>query len=150
MRSALNYKLVLHILSFLLIIEAVALFVSAGIAAFYQPEQINNFSLFKSNGGFWPLITGASVTLFTGILGWLLTLNVNKTVSKKEGYLVVTFSWILISFFGSLPFFLSGYFESFTDSFFETISGFTTTGASILTDIESVPKGLLFCRRLTH
>lgn len=150
MRSALNYKLVLHILSFLLIIEAVALFVSAGIAAFYQPEQINNFSLFKSNGGFWPLITGASVTLFTGILGWLLTLNVNKTVSKKEGYLVVTFSWILISFFGSLPFFLSGYFESFTDSFFETISGFTTTGASILTDIESLPKGLLFWRSLTH
>lgn len=150
MRSALNYRLVLHILSFLLMIEAIAIYISAGIAYIYQPDQVHEFSLFEAKGGFWPLITGATVTAFIGILGWIATYKVNKSVTKKEGYVVVTASWILISLFGSLPFFLSGYFPSFTDAFFETISGFTTTGASILTDIESLPKGLLFWRSLTH
>ncbi|MDA3905396.1 MAG: TrkH family potassium uptake protein [Bacteroidales bacterium] len=150
MRSALNNRLVLHILSFLLIIEAVALFLSAALAAIYDFDQIDHFSLFKSNGGFWPLIMGASIAFFIGILGWHFTKSVNKSVSKKEGYLIVAFSWVVISFFGSLPFYFSGYFPSFTDAFFETISGFTTTGASILTDIESLPKGLLFWRSFTQ
>lgn len=150
MRSVLNYRLVFYILSFLLIIEAVALFMSAGIAAIYNPEQIYQIRLFASEGGFWPLIFGAAITLFIGLSGVLITKGVNKNVSKKEGYLVVALSWIVISFFGSLPFYLSGYFGSFTDAFFETISGFTTTGASILTDIESLPKGILFWRSLTH
>ncbi|MCD6090411.1 MAG: TrkH family potassium uptake protein [Bacteroidales bacterium] len=150
MRSALNHRLVIHILSFLLMIEAVALLISAAIAAIYDLNQVWNFSLFNAHGGFWPLIVGASITMFIGLLGWRLTFGVNKTVSKKEGYLVVSFSWILISLFGSLPFYLSGYFPSFTDAFFETISGFTTTGASILTNIEAIPKGLLFWRALTH
>ena len=96
------------------------------------------------------LILGASITAIVGLLGWLLTFRVNKSVSKKEGYLVVASSWVIISLFGSLPFYFSGYFPSFTDAFFETISGFTTTGASVLTDIESIPKGLLFWRSLTH
>lgn len=150
MRTALNYRIVLHILSFLLIIEAVALFISAGLAAIYDTSQLESFSIFNANGGFWPLIISASLTAFVGVFGWALTFRVNKSVSKKEGYLVVSFSWILISIFGSLPFYFSGYFASFTDSFFETMSGFTTTGASILSDIESIPKGLLFWRSLTH
>jgi trk system potassium uptake protein TrkH len=150
MRSALNHRLVLHILSFLLIIEAIALFTSAGIAAIYDKSQLESFSIFNADGGFWPLILGASITAIVGIIGWLLTTRVNKSVSKKEGYLVVALSWLIISLFGSLPFYFSGYFPSFTDAFFETISGFTTTGASVLTDIESIPKGLLFWRSLTH
>ncbi|MBN1650835.1 MAG: TrkH family potassium uptake protein [Bacteroidales bacterium] len=150
MRSALNFKLVIHILSFLLMIEAVALLISAAIAAIYDVNQVLQFNLLDAKGGFWSLIVSAVITLIIGLLGWRLTFGVNKLVSKKEGYLVVAFSWILISFFGSLPFYLSGYFPSFTDAFFETISGFTTTGASILTNIESLPKGLLFWRSLTH
>jgi len=150
MRSALNHRLVIHILSFLLIIEAVSIYISAGVAAIYNPVQLEEFGLFKADGGFWPLITGATIALITGVLGWLLTFHVSKSVTKKEGYLVVSLSWVIISFFGSLPFYLSGYFPSFADAFFETISGFSTTGASILTDIESLPKGLLFWRALTH
>lgn len=150
MRFNLNYRLVIHILSFLLMIEAIGLFISAGIAFIYQPDQAYHFSLMKAQGGFWPLFVSASITALAGFMGWLVTLGVSKSVSKKEGYIVVTSSWILISLFGSLPFFLSGYFPSFTDAFFETISGFTTTGASILKDIESLPKGLLFWRSLTH
>ncbi|MCD6180730.1 MAG: TrkH family potassium uptake protein [Bacteroidales bacterium] len=150
MRSAFNYRIVLHILSFLLIIEAVALFISAGIAALYDSVQIQRFDLFNQGTGFWSLLFSAFITLFVGFIGWGITFRVNKSITKKEGYLVVAFSWVLISLFGSLPFYLSDYFPSFTDAFFETISGFTTTGASILTDIESLPKGLLFWRSLTH
>lgn len=150
MRRALNYRLVLYILSFLLIIEAVALFISASVAAIYDFKQLDHFSLFNKEGGFWPLIIGASTALLVGLIGWFFTNTRNKSITKKEGYLVVAFSWVIISFFGSLPFYISGYFPSFTDAFFETISGFTTTGASILSDIESVPKGLLFWRAMTH
>ena len=71
-------------------------------------------------------------------------------MDKRVGMLTITIVWILFSLFGTLPFWWSGAIPSFTDAFFETISGFTTTGASILTNIESLPHGLLFWRSLTQ
>ena len=68
----------------------------------------------------------------------------------REGFAVVAFSWILVSFLGGLPFYFSGAIPSLVDCFFETVSGFTTTGATILTDVEALPKGLLFWRSFTH
>ncbi|MFI3324577.1 MAG: TrkH family potassium uptake protein [Clostridia bacterium] len=68
----------------------------------------------------------------------------------KEGYVIVGFTWIFLSLFGCLPFYLSGSIPSFVDAFFETVSGFTTTGSSILTEIESLPKSILFWRSFTH
>ena len=68
----------------------------------------------------------------------------------REGFAVVAFSWILVSFFGGLPFYFSGYIPSLVDCFFETVSGFTTTGATIIKDVEAFPKGLLFWRSFTH
>ena len=68
----------------------------------------------------------------------------------KEGFLTVALCWIVISLFGALPFYLSGSTSSFIDAIFETVSGFTTTGASILTEVESLPKGILFWRSFTH
>jgi len=75
-----------------------------------------------------------------------------KDVGIRDGFAVVSLAWATLSVFGALPFFLSGFpaFESFTDSYFETISGLTTTGSSILSDIEALPNGLLFWRSLTH
>lgn len=67
-----------------------------------------------------------------------------------DGFAIVALGWILFSFFGSLPFVLSGAIPSFIDSFFEMASGFTTTGASILTHIEDLPRGILFWRSFTH
>jgi len=81
----------------------------------------------------------------------LLCLKVtNKSMYAREGYIIVAFSWILLSLFGALPFYLSGAIPSYIDSLFETVSGFTTTGASILSNVEAIPKSLLFWRSFTH
>ncbi len=74
----------------------------------------------------------------------------NKSIFAKEGFVAVALSWIIISIFGAIPFNASGYIPNFFDAIFETVSGFTTTGASILTDVEVLPKSLLFWRSFTH
>jgi trk system potassium uptake protein TrkH len=71
-------------------------------------------------------------------------------LTVREGFLTVTLSWVILSLFGSIPFMVSGFIPSFTDAFFETMSGFTTTGASILTDIEALPRSLLLWRDMTQ
>lgn len=74
----------------------------------------------------------------------------NTILYAKEGLVIVASAWILWSLFGALPFFLSGSIPHYLDAFFETVSGFTTTGSSILTDVEALPKGMLFWRSFTH
>ncbi len=71
-------------------------------------------------------------------------------IKVKEGLAIVTFGWLLASVFGALPFVISGSIPSIIDAFFETVSGLTTTGATIVTDIEMLPKGILFWRSFTH
>lgn len=75
---------------------------------------------------------------------------VKRSMYSREGFITVALSWIVISLFGALPFYFSGYIKNFIDAVFETVSGFTTTGASILTDVEVLPKSLLFWRSFTH
>jgi len=99
------------------------------------------------------LLLSSMAAISTG--GFLLVTNMNKykirkEFTKKDGFLIVTLGWIFMSIFGSLPYFLSGSIPDFTNAFFETISGYTTTGASILDDIESLPKSVLFWRSLTQ
>ena len=76
--------------------------------------------------------------------------NADNNMSRRDAYLVVTLSWIIFSFFGTLPFIISGYIPSFTDAYFETMSGFTTTGATIIDDVDKLPHGLLFWRSMTQ
>jgi len=97
-----------------------------------------------------PILTSGIVSLLTGLLLWFTTRKTERELRKRDGYLIVTLGWLIMSLFGTLPYLLSGTIPSFTDAFFETISGFTTTGASILNDIESLPKGILFWRSLTQ
>ena len=73
-----------------------------------------------------------------------------KEMNKREGYIVVAFGWIVMSLSGTLPYVVTEAIPTFTDAFFETMSGYTTTGASILNDIEIIPKGVLFWRSITH
>ena len=134
-----NTSIIIKVLSFLLMIEAVFMF-SGLLFAWYYGEDMK------------PLFLSA---LLTGVVGLVIWISISPSVRKKgitrrEGYLIVTLSWITVSVFGAIPFMISGYIPDFTDAFFETISGFTTTGATVLTDIESVPKNLLYWRATTH
>lgn len=92
----------------------------------------------------------AIVTMFIGVFAMFSTRGHKKEVKRKEGYIIVTFGWIVMSISGMLPYLFSGAIPDVTNAFFETISGYTTTGASILDDIEALPKGILFWRSLTH
>ncbi|NCB41844.1 MAG: TrkH family potassium uptake protein [Clostridia bacterium] len=91
-----------------------------------------------------PMITAGLLTIK------LLPPSDERSIRVRDGFFIVGVSWLVMSFLGSLPFVISGAIPSFIDAYFETASGFTTTGASILTDIESLPKGMLFWRSFTH
>lgn len=96
------------------------------------------------------LMVAGLITMVSGGLLMFRTRNHQKQMNKREGYLVVTFGWIIMALSGTLPYILTNSIPSFTSAFFETMSGYTTTGATILNDIEIVPKGVLFWRSLTH
>jgi trk system potassium uptake protein len=108
-------------------------------------------SLIYSDGSFAPLLYSVLITSGSGLIVFLLTkTSDSSSLSQREGMAVVTFGWVSAGFFGALPFLFSGSIGSITDAYFESISGFTTTGASILSDIEALPEGLLFWRSLTQ
>jgi len=95
-------------------------------------------------------IAAASLSLIFGLFLILITKTKNNVIYAKEGFAIVVLTWVTMSLFGALPFYISGEIPLYVDAFFETVSGFTTTGASILTDVESMSKGLLFWRSFTH
>ncbi len=137
-KKLINIPIVLRILSFLLIVEGLFMLSGLGFAVYY-------------NESVWPLLLSSLITGFVGLSVWLITRkNDKKNIGKREGYLIVSLTWIIISLFGTLPFIFSGTITNYTDAFFETISGFTTTGATILTDIEVIPKNILYWRAMTH
>lgn len=108
------------------------------------------FSIYHQEEAKWGILNAGIITIFIGLLLYFLNKPENKNIQKKEGYLIVTLGWLTLSFTGMLPYLLSGAIPNFTNAFFETISGYSTTGSSILTDIESMPKGILFWRSATH
>ena len=107
-------------------------------------------SWYYADGVALQISTAALITLFLGILLMFTTRGHSKELKKREGYIIVTFGWIIMALSGTLPYILSEAIPDFTNAFFETMSGYTTTGATILTDIEAVPRGILFWRSLTH
>ncbi|HSL89213.1 MAG TPA: TrkH family potassium uptake protein [Ignavibacteriaceae bacterium] len=134
-----NFKFVINVLGFLLLLTGLLMLTGIPFSIYYGDDDI-----------FVLLISGLGTAL-VGIVLWLLSRrNLINEIGKREGYVVVTLGWFLMSVFGSFPFFFSGYIPSLTDAFFETVSGFTTTGASILNNIEALPHGLLFWRSMTH
>ncbi len=133
-----KWKLIINTMGKLLFFETIFLVVSLGVALIYQGEDIKPF--------LW-------TALLTGVLGaacYFSTLHSKKEVGKREGYIVVSLVWVVFSLFGCLPYIFSGAIPSFADAFFETMSGFTTTGSSILNNIEELPHGILFWRSLTQ
>lgn len=133
-----NFRTVSYILGILVLVEAGLFAICAGISAFYHESSYICFV--------WAILINI------GIGGVMILAGNRKSniVSRRDGYCIVSISWILFTLLGMLPFYLSGYIPSVTDAFFETMSGFTTTGATILNDIESLPHGLLFWRSFTQ
>lgn len=132
-----NYKMTAFILGKMLGVEGALLLIPAVVSFIYGEKS-----------GFTFLIVSAVLFLIFLILG--RKVPENKIIYGKEGLIIVGFAWILWSLFGALPFVISGSIPNYLDAFFETVSGFTTTGSTILTDIEILPKGILFWRSLTH
>ena len=132
-----NYKMITYILGWLLTFEAIFMLVPTVTAICYGESQV------------WYFLGTAAVC---AVAGRLLTLKKRKktTLYSRDGFMVVAMSWIVLSLFGAMPFWLSGSIPSFVDALFETVSGFTTTGASILSDVEALPKSMLMWRSFTH
>ena len=133
-----NWRMISKIMGFLLFIEAGFLSLCIGISAFYKEADLSSF------------IISTFITILVGIPLSYVGKRAERKLSRKDGYIVVTFAWIIFSLFGMLPYYISGYIPNITNAFFETMSGFTTTGASILDNIEALPHGLLFWRSMTQ
>ncbi len=138
-RPDINYRLIIKFIGILLMLLSGFMAMSALWEIVYREDTTL------------PILISAFITFGTGLfLQQITRKHEHKNIGKKEGYIIVTFTWISITLFGTLPFYLSGHIPSYTNAFFETMSGFTTTGATILTDIEAMPKSLLFWRSMTH
>ncbi|WP_439489558.1 TrkH family potassium uptake protein [Algoriphagus sp.] len=98
----------------------------------------------------WPILSSAVITMIIGLILFFSFSKQDQNIRKREGYLIVALSWVFMAGFGMLPYVFSQQIGGFANTLFETMSGLTTTGASILTDIEAMPKGLLFWRSMTQ
>ncbi len=134
----LNYKIIFHFFGLLLLFNGGFMLLSALVSLIYK------------DGVTFELFLAGLITLILGVLLMIFTRKHKKEMNKREGYIIVAFGWIAMALSGTLPYVFTEAIPSFTNAFFETMSGFTTTGASILNDIEAVPKGVLFWRSLTH
>lgn len=132
-----NHRMILFILSRVLLAEAVLLAGSACVGLLYGESVLLTFGV------------PVALLLACAAVMWCFKPR-SHDFYARDGMVAVSLAWILMSAFGALPFWLSGYMPSYVDCFFETVSGFTTTGASVLPAVEHLPRGLLFWRSFTH
>ncbi|MCB0793416.1 MAG: TrkH family potassium uptake protein [Flavobacteriales bacterium] len=137
MRS-LNWRIILHIVGLLMVINAMGMLLCLP------------WSFHFDDGAWKGILFASAITLAIGGSIWSMTLGHEPSIGKREGFLVVTLGWLFLTLSGALPYLFTGSIPRFADAFFETVSGFTTTGASILTDIEALPRSILFWRSFTQ
>ena len=133
-----NRKMVFYTTGQLVLLEAILLLLPAAVSLLYGERCAAAFGI------------SAGIAAAVGLLMVTAARPKNRVIYAREGFIITTLSWILLSAIGAFPFFLSGEIPSYVDAFFETVSGFTTTGASILPDVEVLSRGLLFWRSFTH
>lgn len=133
-----NYKTIFNIIGKVLLLEAALLLLPLGVSTAYSDGCTDDF------------LIGAAAAAALGAVMFFPTRAVRKPLSVRDSLAVAALTWLLASLVGCLPFMTSGEISSFPDAFFETVSGFTTTGASILTDVEHMSRSLLFWRSFTH
>ena len=138
MTRTFNTRMVFRTMGALLLIEAVFMAMALGVSLWYNEADNDVFLL------------STIVTLLAGVVGLLVGRRAESRMGEREGYVIVAMVWVVFSAFGLLPYYLSGQVPSFTDAWFESMSGFTTTGATIIPDLEVITHGLLFWRSLTQ
>lgn len=132
-----NFSIIFYIIGYVLKIEGLLMLLPTAVGFYYGEAQAKSFLL---------------CALFTAALGFFITVKKpkNQIFYAKEGFVSVALSWLILSLFGCLPFVMNGDIPRFIDAFFETVSGFTTTGSSILSDVEALARCSLFWRSFTH
>lgn len=133
-----NFKPVIRVIGFLISVIGGFMLLSVGFSWYYQ------------SGDAWALMLSGFVCLAAGVPGLMIRSEPERNIRKREGYLIVAIGWLAMVLFSSLPYLISGVIPGIPDAIFESVSGMTTTGASVLTDIEAVPEGILFWRSLTQ
>lgn len=133
-----NIKIIIRVIGLLIFVEGVAILLALLVSLLYNENDFSGFAL------------SSGLNLFTGAAIIWFTRNASRDIGKREGFIIVALVWIVFSLLGSLPYIFTGSVSSYTDAFFETMSGFTTTGSSVFNDVESLSHGVLFWRSLTH
>ena len=133
-----NFKTIIRIIGILLLLETTMFLVCSGVSFYYRESDMLDF--WKAGG----------ITAGVGLLLAFLGKGGERQLTRRDGYVLVSFAWVVFSLFGMLPFYIGGYIPDITNAFFETMSGFSSTGATILNNIESLPHGILFWRSMTQ
>lgn len=133
-----NFKIIFRVLGLLLVVEGATMAIALAIALIHGSDDRLAF------------LISSCINLAIGGIITLGTKKAKKAIGKKEGFIIVSMVWIVFSFFGCLPYIISGAIPNFTDAFFETMSGFSTTGSSVINDIEALPHGILFWRSISQ
>ena len=138
MTRTFNTRMVFRTMGALLLIEAVFMAMALTVSLWYNEADSGIFLL------------STIITLLAGVIGLCIGRRAESRMGEREGYFIVAMVWVVFSVFGLLPYYLSGQVDSITDAWFESMSGFTTTGATIIPDVEILTHGLLFWRSLTQ
>ena len=136
--SKLNHKLILYIIGLLLLFNGGAMFITAGV------------SLLTSDGVVNEITSSAIIIISIGLILMLSNKNNIRQINKKDGYLIVTVGWLTMIFSGMLPYYLTDSISSFSNLIFESMSGYTATGSTIINDVESLPKSVIFWSRINR
>ncbi|MBL4643078.1 MAG: TrkH family potassium uptake protein [Flavobacteriaceae bacterium] len=136
--STLNIKIIYRFLGLTAILNGVFMLIAVP------------FSIYHQEAAQFGILNAGIITISIGLLLYFFNKPTSTNIQKKEGYLIVTLGWLTLSITGMLPYLFTGAIPNITNAFFETLSGYSTTGSTILTDVESLPKGILFWRSATH
>jgi trk system potassium uptake protein TrkH len=133
-----NKKVIFRIIGILVLLETMMMLACMAVSNYYGEDDLLSFA------------ATAGITLIAGSALLFIGRGAKRQLSRRDGIIVVSLSWVVVSAFGMLPFIFSGYIPKVSDAFFETMSGFTSTGATILDNVEALPHGLLFWRAFTQ
>ena len=133
-----NFRLIAHVICSLLLLEALLLSIAFGVGIYYNETDYATFGI--------PIL----VTLLLSLLLYYAGRKAVNKLGRRDGYLIISSTWVIYSVLGMLPFLIGGSTSNVSHAFFETMSGFTTTGASIFTNIDALPHSILFWRSISH